>query len=106
MARLVLGSDFTLKQLGYAILDTAAAYADGDTQRVADLETSIRAMFSGGNNPATIIFRYDDAQQVNIIIPDLEGKRIERVSSNLDDFEIADIAAECMGSIVIRGCGK
>ncbi|KXF90891.1 hypothetical protein [Phaeobacter inhibens] len=106
MARLVLGPEFTLKHLGYAILDAAAAKADGDADVVASLETEIRSMFEGAGNPDSIAFHYDNSQLVNIVIPDLEGKRIERISKNLDDFEISDIAAECMGSIVIRGCGK
>lgn len=114
MARLKLNQGVTLKRLGYEILELAAVPLG---QR-SELEDNIKKMFdakkaSGEPENPAIDFVYDTDTKVTIVIPDLQGKRVTRDMevlrsdpSALADFKIEDIAAECMGEISIRGCGK
>ena len=105
MARLKLNAGMSLKQLGYAILDAAAAKADNATDRIVAAEERILGMFSNDKS-VRIYFHYDEPDRVHVVIPDLQGKRFPARQSSLQDFEISDIAAECMASVVIRGGGK
>ncbi|WP_204114991.1 hypothetical protein [Shimia biformata] len=106
MARLKLKPDVHLKDLGYAILNAAAAKFARDGSRVGRIEHEILDMFVDKDRSQQIYFHYDDETEIHVVVPYLGDKLVERDQSKLDEFEIVDIAAECMGSIVIRGCGQ
>ncbi|CUJ81392.1 hypothetical protein Q8W37_08545 [Shimia thalassica] len=111
MARLKLNDGVSLKELGLAILELAAESDQSQGANREAGEKTIRDMFNGtneGGDPANpdISFVYDTAEQVHLVVPDLSSKRGKPAASALDDYDLRDIAAEAMGEISVRGCGK
>ena len=111
MARLKLNDGFSLKQLGRAILELAAESDQSQgTNRDAG-EKTIRGMFDGTSESGVAVnpkieFVYDSPEQVHLVIPDISSKRGKSEPSILDEYDLRDIAAEAMGEISVRGCGK
>ncbi|WP_422050794.1 hypothetical protein [Shimia sp.] len=111
MARLKLNDSFSLKELGHAILELAAASDQSQGANREAGEKTVRDMFAGTSesgeslNPE-ITFVYDSPKQVHVVIPDISLKRGKPEPSPLDEYDLRDIAAEAMGEISVRGCGK
>ena len=130
MARFTLKPGKTLKELGTAVFELGALKTELDdasetTQReslnhqinevqatITDEILDINPSISAGLSSAHINFQYDgfdsDRNQyiLNIVVPDLGGKRIDLSESIRDEIDFTDFATECMGHIVIFGCGK
>lgn len=71
--------------------------------RPNSLTRKIRYHYDGEN-------KTDNAYELHVVIPDLGEKEIHPDSSNLTadqrKYDLSDFACECMGNIVIFGCGR
>jgi len=99
MARFKLRQGYTEKDLGRAVLAIAREYGQSGgklgREQLERFQKALRDLidpaFSGYIKPI-----YDTASEIHIVIPWV-GET---------DYTGNDLADECMGSIVIRGCGS
>lgn len=71
--------------------------------RPNSLTRKVRYHYDGEN-------KADNSYELHVVIPDLGGKEINPDTSNLTadqrKYDLSDFACECMGNIVIFGCGR
>ena len=129
MARFTLKPNKSLKELGKAVFDLGAIrttiVATKDAKIVAALEQDQITGEStisnqilditadiGAKSTTQIEYHYDGVDpatgtyMLHVIVPDMDGKQVSDKQLAAPDFDISDFATECMGQMVIFGCGK
>ncbi len=131
MARFKLNPNSSAKTLGTEIFNLGADYyklvrtpSQLDIGAILELKQNdiVEDMFNfedelrniGG--PPEVQFHYDGQEPntgkyvLHIVVPDMEGKRVDAIrfqEAEVDpDLDLTDFATECMGELVMRGCGK
>lgn len=118
MARFKLAGNTNLKDLGHSVVAAAKAFHDADgnlsNQIKTEIESEIKKCLDTSGKQVNFHFHYDKTSDdtttgekiadLHIVIPDLSGKaRQERF--DVTPFDLADVAAESIGYVVIMGCG-
>ena len=66
----------------------------------------------GAKTSTQIEYHYDGVDpatgtyMLHVIIPDMNGKQVSDKEFAAPDFDLSDFATECMGQMVIFGCGR
>lgn len=129
MARFTLKTGKSLKDLGKAIFDLGAIHFSINTTTDLSSKSALEDKQIEGEqyienqilnpNPTTILstttqieYHYDGIDpatgvyMMHIVVPDMNGKTIDAQKFDEPEFDLSDFATECMGHIVIFGCGK
>lgn len=118
MARLKLASNANLKDLGHAVVAAAKVFYEADGNLSANakvqIENEIKNCLDTSGKQINLHFHYDQTSDdtttgqtvtdLHVVIPDLSGKARE-TSFVTNPFDLADVAAESIGYVVIMGCG-
>ena len=129
MARFTLKPNKSLKELGKAIFDLGAIrtviVGTKDATKIASLEQDqitgestisnqildITADIGTKTTPQ-IEYHYDGVDpatgtyMLHVVIPDMNGKQVSDAKFADPEFDLSDFATECMGQMVIFGCGR
>lgn len=129
MARFALKPSRTLKELGKAIFDLGAIrtiiIGTSDNTKIAALEQD---QINGESNISNKIlditadigtkttpqieYHYDGVDpatgtyMLHVVVPDMNGKQVSDAKFADPEFDLSDFATECMGQMVIFGCGR
>lgn len=118
MARFKLAENTSLKDLGHAVVAAAKAFYEANgslsDQSKTEIECGIRNCLDTSGKQVNFHFHYDKTSDdtttgekitdLHIVIPDLSGKARE-APFDTTPFDLADVAAESIGYVVIMGCG-
>ena len=129
MARFTLKPNKSLKELGKAIFDLGAIrtviVGTKDATKIASLEQDqitgestisnqildITADIGTKTTPQ-IEYHYDGVDpatgtyMLHVVVPDMNGKQVSDAKFADPEFDLSDFATECMGQMVIFGCGR